>query len=288
MKARTSLITSMERHRYHGAITILPERAAIQKTAAPPAMAEGRSYNGDGPKHAAAWIARQQTRHEVPQSSIRAVDEYDRSALALDMHHPQMGDIASHALSAGATERYLHTPALRRSRIMPNISEVLKGRRAAAAPRVITLPSRHEADRRSAVESWENEGGHFPEFAPIRNPSAAVPEPAVTESEMQRAEIESLTRELADGLRQRARRQTVQHLSTSHTGHSPTDGDMGRRAPLITPGRLLGVQGQRRIHSSPSLLSELRVAAQAARAHFARVSSNFPVALSPLIKSRLK
>ncbi len=81
---------------------------------------------------------------------------------------------------------------------MPTISEVLKSGRAAAAPRVMALPSRHEADRRSAVESWKNEGGHFPELAPIRNPSAAIPEPAATDSERQRTEIESLTRKLAD------------------------------------------------------------------------------------------
>ncbi|MGB3847638.1 MAG: hypothetical protein WA940_17335 [Sphingopyxis sp.] len=171
----------------------------MQKAAAPSAMAEGRSYNGDGAKamqQLESYVSKPETK--FPQSSIRAVDEYDRSALALDMHHPHMEDIAPHALSAGATERCLHTPARRRSRVMPNISEVLKSGRAAAAPRVMALPSRHEADRRSAVESWENEGGHFPEFAPIRNPSAAVPEPAVTESEMQRAEIESLTRKLAD------------------------------------------------------------------------------------------
>ena len=170
----------------------------MQKAAAPSAMAQGRSYNGDGAKamqQLESYVSEPETK--FPQSSIRAVDEYDRSTLALDRHHPHMEDIASHALSAGATERCLHTPARRRSRVMPNMSEVLKPGRAAAAP-VMALPSRHEADRRSAVESWENEGGHFPEFAPIRNPSAAVPEPSATDSATQRAEIESLTRKLAD------------------------------------------------------------------------------------------
>jgi hypothetical protein len=29
-------------------------------------------------------------------------------------------------------------------------------------------------ERQSAVENWENEGGHFPEFAPLRNTSPLV------------------------------------------------------------------------------------------------------------------
>jgi len=81
---------------------------------------------------------------------------------------------------------------------MPNISDVLKPELAVTAPHVMAFPLLPEADRRSAVESWENEGGHFPAFAPIRNPSASGPQTAVTDSDTQRAEIDWLTRKLAD------------------------------------------------------------------------------------------
>lgn len=81
---------------------------------------------------------------------------------------------------------------------MPNVSEGLKPGPTAAGSRGMAVSSPHTAERRSAVEGWENEGGHFPAFTPCRNPRPAASEPAATDCDTQRAEIDWLTRKLAD------------------------------------------------------------------------------------------
>ena len=68
----------------------------------------------------------------------------------------------------------------------------------------------------SAVESWENEGGRLSRFTLSRRPIPSAPEPSVTESDRQKAEIDWLTHKLADDFahgRVGKRYSTYQHRS---------------------------------------------------------------------------
>lgn len=97
---------------------------------------------------------------------------------------------------------------------MPSISTFPK-----TAPRLFTTGrqaigarSKSQAERQSAVENWENEGGYFPEFAPLRNTSALV----IAEPDQLAAEIDQLTKALASDFangRVGKRYSTYQHRS---------------------------------------------------------------------------
>ena len=79
----------------------------------------------------------------------------------------------------------------------------------------IQVPARRDADRSSAEESWENEGGHLPRFASV-NRQAATPMPMVGELEGLATEVSlmasTLSRDFADG-RVGTRYNTYEHRS---------------------------------------------------------------------------
>lgn len=78
---------------------------------------------------------------------------------------------------------------------MPKVSTFSKTALSsfASVRQVRRVLSKPEMERQSAVENWENEGGRFPEFAPLRHPSSVV----VTGPDQLADEIDQLTKALA-------------------------------------------------------------------------------------------